>query len=110
MSRAKSLLYESFWSYVVVAIILLAPSSGLITLAVPDEPYGSAVGLPDSPHIGKRASDDAEHLAFDATFTAYDIHPKLFLLAEVTFAGQNDLQNTSESVAQIRAPPSEANA
>ena len=77
MSRVKKFLYESFWSFAIVAVVLLAPSSGLITLTVPDEPYGNVATLPDMPHIGKRASDDSDHFAFDAAFATYDIHPPL---------------------------------
>jgi hypothetical protein len=105
MDRAKSFLYESFWGIAVIAIILLAPSSGLITLTVPDEPYGSAIGLPDTTHIGKRASEDSEHFAFDATFSTFNIHPRLYVLDAVAYAQQNDPQNTFITLAQIRAPP-----
>lgn len=105
MSRVKDILHESFWGFAVVAIVLLAPSSGLITLAVPDEPYGSAVGLPDTSHISKRATEDSDHFAFDATFTTFDIHPGMYSLDEVAFARQNYPQNALVSLAQIRAPP-----
>ena len=107
MDRAKNFLYEWFWGFAVVTVVLLVPSSGLITLTVPDEPYGSAVGLPDTLHISKRASEDSEHFAFDATFAIYDIHPSTYVLDEVTFARKNYPQNAVASLAQIRAPPVE---
>ena len=105
MGRIKSFLYESFWGFAVVAIVLLAPSSGLITLAVPDEPYGSTVGIPDTSHLNKRASDDSEHFVFDATFATYDLHPDLFTFDEVAAARRNDPYAAVVSPNQIRAPP-----
>ena len=105
MRWMKSIVGEAFWGFAIIAIVLLAPSSGLITLTIPDEPYGSAVGLPDTTHIGKRATEDSDHLAFDATFATYEIHPGIYVLDEVAFTRQNDPQNAVASVAQIRAPP-----
>jgi hypothetical protein len=105
MDRGKSLLHESFWSIVAVTIILFAPSSGLITLTEPDEPYGNVAALPDASHLNKRASDDSEHFAFDTAFTTYDIHPKLFAFDDVMFAHLNDPYATLLSPDQIRAPP-----
>jgi hypothetical protein len=108
MRWTKGIIGEAFWGFAIIAIVLLAPSSGLITLTIPDEPYGSAIGLPDTPHIGKRASEDSDHFAFDATFTTYDIHPKLFMFDDIMPARESDPHAALVSPDQIRAPPDTA--
>ena len=108
MDRPYHFMQGSFWAFSIITIILLAPSSGLITLTVPDEPYGNVAVLPDASHLNKRASDDSEHFAFDATFTIYDIHPTLFTLDEVVFTRRNNPYAALVSPDQIRAPPAMA--
>jgi hypothetical protein len=105
MKRLKCIVRGSFWAFSIVAIILLAPSSGLVTLTVPDEPYGTIVGLPDMPHIGKRASDNPKHLTVDAAFTTYELRPKLSVLDDATRLSRNSFCMIVVLQAQIRAPP-----
>ncbi len=100
------LLYGSFWSFAIVAIILLAPSSGLITLAIPDEPYGNATGIPDVPHFSKRASDDSGHLVVAFVHRSYEINPKLFTFGDVTTAQYDSFDTLKILSAHSRAPPS----
>ncbi len=95
----------SFWSFAIVAVSLLAPSAGLITLTVPDEPSSSAINIPDSPHIGKRASDDAQQFAINADAATYVIHPRLAAFGELVIRSTFDRSLELPLLANIRAPP-----
>jgi hypothetical protein len=101
----KGIVGETFGIFFIITVATFAPSAGLITLAVPDEPYGSAINVPDSQHVGKRTFEDSEHFAFDASFATFNIHPRIYVLDEVASAQQNGPQNTLVSFTQIRAPP-----
>ena len=105
MDRTKYLLIQSFWMFSIVAVTLLAPSSGLITLTIPDEPTGNIVVLSDSPHIGKRTSDDPKHLELIAASATLSIHPALVSTGSIAAVSLNDPYTDSASSAQIRAPP-----
>jgi hypothetical protein len=105
MCRLRYIFDKSFWAFSIVAVIFLAPSSGLITLTVPDEPYGGAIGLPDTPHLAKRASDDSQHLSYDAAAFSHPIHHSFFSENLSSVARALDPQHISPPLAQIRAPP-----
>jgi hypothetical protein len=106
MRKVRDILAQQFWIFSIVAVIFLAPSSGLITLTVPDEPYGNVlVGLPDIPHIAKRTSDDAEHLALDAAVIVYRINLALIVTGDAVPGYRSGALSIVALRSQIRGPP-----
>jgi|GEM_PF-3116132 len=105
MHRAKDFAATSLWALSIVAVILLAPSSGLLTLAVPDEPYGATTtGLPDNPHIGKRTFDELDHLLIDAAVSQGVRHILLSYQSRDYLSPSNSYAEPI-AITQIRAPP-----
>ena len=96
---------QTFWSCAIVAVASLAPSAGLVTLTVPDEPYGAAVGIPDVPHIGKRATDDSPLFSLGADAATYEIIPRLYVEGNIVLDSQSARIAIAPLITQIRAPP-----
>ena len=105
MQRIRAIIGKSFWTFSIVAVTSLAPSSGFITLTVPDEPYGAAAGIPDSPHIAKRAGDGANHLAIDAASVVYAIDAGSLAEGKLALLSSSYPHVDAALSAQIRAPP-----
>jgi hypothetical protein len=54
--RRESFLIKPLVSFIVLTVVLLAPSPGFITLTIPDvDSDGQNITIPDFPHVGKRA-------------------------------------------------------
>jgi hypothetical protein len=106
MGRMRYIINKSFWAFATVAVIFLGPSSGLVTLTVPNEPNGGTIGIPDTPHLAKRASDDSQHLSYDVVTFSNPIHHSLISESLSSLARVLDPQRISPVLAQIRAPPS----
>lgn len=104
MDRIKQLWYASFWSFVVLAIIAFVPSSGIITLTVPDDQYGSAIALPDTSHQEKRA---AESGVIDADLAATNdrLNPHLISFADAVRTPSLPLLAQIPLPDSIRGPP-----
>jgi hypothetical protein len=106
MKRVRQALSTSFWTFATVAVMLLAPSSGLITLTMPDEPYGSVATLPDTPHLSKRTTDEDRHIGLDAIALSYRIHPTLLYAVQSSYGrAQSAVRARAIATVQIRAPP-----
>jgi len=103
--RAEKLVEKSFWTLSIVAVISLAPSSGLITLTIPDEPYGAMASIPDTPHISKRASEDHHDVSYDAAANSFRIPLPFLTSADIYSPAGERAHEDTLSDAQIRGPP-----
>ena len=110
MDRMKGALGHTFWIFSMVAIVFLAPSYGFITLTIPDEPYGSVVGVPDNQHLAKRTTDDLRHIVLDAASLTRYCNAPLVAIGTITLAYPYDPHAAGQSLAQIRGPPDHAGA
>jgi hypothetical protein len=101
----EQLLGKSFWSIAVLAVIAFTPSSGLISLTIPDEPYSGIVSIPDTLHATKRASDDSYHAPLGILAITFIVQPPLFFSTEIRVREPITRYAFSPLLAQIRAPP-----
>jgi hypothetical protein len=88
-----------------VAVIFLAPSSGLITLTVPDEPDGNISVIPDITHTIKRTSDDSSLIGLDILATTYVLHHTFFSIGIALPTSAPEPYMDPSIPDNIRAPP-----
>lgn len=87
-----------------LSVIMMAPSSGLITLTIPDE-SSSAASIPDTQHISKRVTDDVRYIAFDAIGAVAEVHPRFLNVDAVAHTAAIQAPAPLSHEAQIRGPP-----
>ncbi len=101
----RQIVYSTIFSTLIMAVVLITPSSGLLTLTIPDE-TNSTAGAPDTQHIGKRAPDGSHSITIDMIAGTGSSHPQLPAVAAAAAIVSRSHSHFAFVLARIRAPPS----